>query len=262
MKLISEIKQKKEFRNLSDSFVEDSLKKVVKKNNIDLSKKKNLEVVVKKTRAFLRDIYGAFISKNFGRREKLLSCLNNLTDLEGHRKILRLHLSTAERIPFYDEVYSSIFAITGHPKSILDIASGLNPLSYPFMRLKTKYFAYELVKEDAMFLQKYFDKFGIEGKTLFGDITQESEMDRLPQADICFLFKAIDTLESIKRNITKELLSKLQCKWIAASFPLKSLGQRKRISEKRLAWFLKLISNMKCKRFVIGDEVFFVVRKA
>ncbi len=260
MDLVFEIKKKKEFRNLDDSFVEDALRKIAKENQLDISKDE--EIIVKKTRAFLREVYGAFLSKNFDKRDKLLSSLAGLNDLEGHRKILKLHISTAERIPYYNQVYASIFAITGNPGSILDIASGLNPLSYPFMNIQAKYFAYELSKDDALFLQKYFDKMRISGETLFGDITKSEEMDKLPQADICFLFKAIDTLESIRWNVTAELLSKLKCKWIVASFPLRTLGKGKLISEKRLSWFLKLINGMKYERIVIGDEVFFVLRKA
>ncbi len=260
MDLVFEIKKKKEFRNLDDSFVEDALRKIAKENQLDISKDE--EIIVKKTRAFLREVYGAFLSKNFDKRDKLLSSLAGLNDLEGHRKILKLHISTAERIPYYNQVYASIFAITGNPGSILDIASGLNPLSYPFMNIKAKYFAYELSKDDALFLQKYFDKMRISGETLFGDITKSEEMERLPQADICFLFKAIDTLESIRWNVTGELFSKLKCKWIVASFPLRTLGKGKLISEKRLSWFLKLINGMKYERIIIGDEVFFILRKA
>lgn len=261
MELISEIKKKKEFKNLEDSFVENALNKMVRENQLDITTKKDKEIALKKTRAFLREVYGAFLRKGFDKREKLLDSLNNLDDLEEHRKILRLHLSTAERVPYYNQVYSSIFKITGNPKSILDLACGLNPLSYPFMKLNVKYFAYELTKEDASFLQKYFDKMKIDGKAMHGNITEEREMERLPEADVCFLLKAIDTLESIKWDVTAKLISKLKCKWIVASFPLRSLGKGKAISEKRLIWFLRLVSEMEYKKLTIGDEVFFLIRK-
>ena len=262
MELISEIKKKKEFKDLNDSFVESALNKIIKENQLDITKKKNKEEALKKTRAFLREVYGAFLRKGFDKKEKLLSSLNDLKDYDGHKKILKLHISTAERLPYYNQVYESIFSITGKPSSILDIAAGLNPLSYPFMNITPKYYAYELSKKDAEFLQEYFDKFKIDGKAFSGDITNEKEMENLPSADVCFLFKAIDTLESIKWNVTNQLISKLKCKWIVASFPLRSLGHGRMISEKRLSWFLKLISKMEYKRIAIGDEVFFLIRKA
>lgn len=262
MSLISEVKKKKEFKDLDDSFVEDALNKIARENQLDLNNPKKTEEAVKKTRAFLREVYGAFISADTKRRVKLLSSLDHLDDLEGHRRIMKLHISTAERMPFYNQVYKRIFEITGKPESILDIACGLNPLSYPFLGFNVKYFAYELSETDASFIQKYFDKMKINGKALYGDITRNDEMVRLPEADVCFLFKAIDTLESIKWNVTHELFSLLKCKWIVASFPLRSLGRGKAIPEKRLSWFLKLISGMKYERFNIGDEVFFCVRKA
>lgn len=260
MGLISKIKKKREFRGIDDSFVQDMLDKAVKSNQINVDKKP--ELAVKKTRALLREVYGAFVSKNFNKREKLLHLLKGLDDIEGHKQIMKLHVSTAERLNYYTEVYETIFSITGKPSSILDIACGLNPLSYPLLGFKVKYTAYELSEKDALFIQEYFDLMKIDGKTLHGDITKDSEINRLPQADVCFLFKAIDTLESIKWNVTSELIGKLKCKWIVASFPLKSLGGRKNISEKRLSWFVKIISGLEYKRFNVGNEVFFIVRKA
>lgn len=260
MDLVSEIKKKKEFKSLDDSFINNALNKVVKENRLDLVK--DSEEIIKKTRAFLREVYGAFLSKGFNKREKLLSTVKDLGDLESHRKILKLHISTAERIPYYRQVYSSIFSITGEPKSILDIAAGLNPVSYPFLKFNPKYYAYELSRTDSEFLQRYFDKMKIDGKALYGDITQLSEMQKLPYADVCFLFKALDTLESVRWDVTKDLFSNIKCKWIVASFPMKSLGGGKIMHEKRLSWFFRLIFKFEYKKITIGDELFFVIRKA
>jgi len=260
MDLVSEIKKKKEFKSLDDSFVNNALNKVVKENQLKLEK--DSEEIIKKTRAFLREVYGAFVSKGFNKRDKLLSMIKSLDDIETHQKILKQHISTAERIPYYTQVYSSIFAITGQPKSVLDIAAGLNPVSYPFLKCRPKYYAYELSETDAEFLQKYFDKMKIDGKALHGDITLLSEMQKLPSADVCFLFKALDTLESVRWDVTKELFSNINCKWIVASFPMKSLGGRKIMPEKRLSWFLRIISQFEYTKITIGDELFFVIRKA
>ncbi len=49
---------------------------------------------------------------------------------------LYAHLSTRERLPILAEFYERIFAITGQPQSILDIACGLNPLALRWMGLE------------------------------------------------------------------------------------------------------------------------------
>ena len=46
---------------------------------------------------------------------------------------LDAHLSTRERLPIMADFYAQIFAITGQPQSILDIACALNPLALRWM---------------------------------------------------------------------------------------------------------------------------------
>jgi 16S rRNA (guanine(1405)-N(7))-methyltransferase len=69
-------------------------------------------------------------------------------DESGHmshivKDLLASHVSTKERLPYYDNFYSHLFQLIDPPQTIIDIGCGLHPLSYPFKQktpLKT-YFA-------------------------------------------------------------------------------------------------------------------------
>ncbi|MFA5888167.1 MAG: hypothetical protein WC852_05660 [Candidatus Nanoarchaeia archaeon] len=256
--LISLIKQKKEFRDVDDSFVEKIMQQHLKNKNPSELGRDDTEDMMKKTRASLREVYSAFFASKFFQREKFLHVLKDINDIEAHIKILSLHLSTKERLPYYEEVYQSIFAVTGNPDSILDLGCGLNPFSFPFMKLKdVRYYAVELVKSDAEFIQEYFNKFNINGKAVQMDLTN---IESLPSADVCFMFKVIDTFEAIQWDVTAELLAKIKAKWVIASFATKSLGGRKTIRADKRKWFEKLIASKEHSVFEIQNEIFYIIK--
>ncbi|MDI6738144.1 MAG: hypothetical protein QME12_06565 [Nanoarchaeota archaeon] len=255
--LIGFIKQKREFRDLDNKFVEKMLDSRLKGKKVEDLKPRDAEKMEKETRACLREVYGAFLTPKFFQREKFLHKLKSLNDTEGHIRILSLHLSTRERLPYYREIYQKIFAVTGEPSSILDLGCGLNPFSLPFMNLKdVRYYAVELAKPDADFIQRYFDKFKINGKAINMDLT---EAENLPSADVCFMFKVIDTFEAIQWDVTAELMAKIKAKWIVAGFATKSLGGRKMIKPEKRQWFEKLIANRNYSVFEVENEVFYII---
>ena len=51
--------------------------------------------------------------------------------------ILEMHASSKERMPILDSFYERLFSFTGKPKTILDLACGLNPFALPWMGLPT-----------------------------------------------------------------------------------------------------------------------------
>lgn len=256
--LIDLIRQKREFRDLDNKFVEKMLDSRLKGKKVEDLKPRDIEKMEKETRAYLREVYGAFLSSKYFQREKFLNAIKDLNDSEAHIRILSLHLSTKERLPYYEEIYEKIFAVTGEPSSILDLGCGLNPFSFPFMNLKdVRYYAVELVKSDAEFIQRYFDKMKINGKAINMDLTQA---ENLPSADVCFMFKVIDTFEAIQWDITAELMAKIKAKYIIASFATKSLGGRKTIKAEKRQWFERLIASKEHSTFEVENEVFYIIK--
>lgn len=256
--LVEEIKEKKELKLLDSDFVGSITKEVLANRKVNLEKKSERKKIIKEVRGILHSVYGVFKKSKFSKREKLLKELTGLDDIETHKKILDLHRSTTERLPYNEFVYNTIFRITGKPEKIMDLGCGLNPLSLPFMGLKkVEYNATELTRKDAEFIQSYLDKIKVTGKALPMDLVS---IDKLPNSDVCFLFKLLDTLESLKRNVTETILTKLNTKWAVVSFPLKTIGGRKPISKRRLVWFDRLIKGYTYETFEIPNEIFYVIR--
>lgn len=272
---VSEIKKKKNLSSLPDDFVrrlvEDFLGKYpLLKKSLESHPKplrsRNFKLLLKEVRKQLHEIYGVFIigNKDLKILEEHLKGSGKLdeTALQMHMKLLSMHKSSAERLDFYSEVYEKIFSYTGKPKSILDLACGLNPLSFPWMGLKSvKYFAYELTTEDSRFIQNYFGimkPFGLDGEAFAADIIN---LKSLPKADVCFLFKALDSLESLKRNYSEELLKKIPSKFIVVSFPTMSIGGRNPIKQR--GWFFRMMRSlgMEAETFEIENEMFYMIKR-
>ncbi len=274
--IISDVKRKKTLRALDSSFVRQLVLDYFDKNRkvkriLDshpkFQKAKEYKVMLKYLRKTLHDVYGVF---NVSRRslaelELYLKKKKRLDDhaLKIHAKILQSHKSTQERFPSYSPFYISLFSITGKPMVILDLACGLNPLSFPWMGLKeVTYYAYELSPEDASFIQSYFDVMkgysGLDGRAFSADLLK---LPKLPRADVCFLFKALDSLESLKRGVSLDLIGGISARFVVVSFPTRSISGKKRLKER--SWFLKLVGdlNLSYKAIELENEIFYVIMK-
>lgn len=62
------------------------------------------------------------------------------------RQLLNAHASTRERLPQMDTFYNEIFALTGKPNVVLDLACALHPFGLPWMKLPAgcSYYAYDI----------------------------------------------------------------------------------------------------------------------
>lgn len=271
-KLIKDILGKKELKNLDETIVIEELNKFFKRNK---EVKKTLEdknfnkksaeykLALKEVRKKLREIYGVFIQKNYGKRESLLKKLNEKNSKEILPKLLSLHQSTKERLPYHKEIYKKIFEITGKQKTILDLACGLNPLSYRWLGYKPKYIASDISEKDLEFIQSFFSKNKINGKTIKIDLVTEQDKIKNIKSDLCFLFKALDSLETRKRHVSKELIKKINAKWIVVSFSKVSLGGGKRITKSKRSWIMNFLKKkgFSYKEFEVPNEFFFVAKK-
>jgi len=269
--VIDTIKHKKELSGIDSKFIEDLLDKYISKNNgiwakiishPRLDKSRELKILVKDIRKILREIHGAF-NIDINKRKKLIAELEILVKAnapqneleEVHKQLLLTHKSTRERLPYYCEIYKRIFEITGKPISILDIASGLNPMSIIFMGItNVKYVAMELTQEDCDFLKDYFEIMHINGTAIKMNLIEQQDF---PKTDVCFVFKALDSLEAIERNISKKILEHINSKYIIVSFPKKTLSG-KELGTKRLSWFKKLAKNPVV--FEVENEIFYLIQ--
>ena len=73
-------------------------------------------------------------------------------------EILARHDSTRERIPYIHEFYKTILEIAHTPRTILDLACGLNPFALPFMGLPqgVEYHAYDIHQPRVDLINNFF----------------------------------------------------------------------------------------------------------
>ena len=243
--IIQEIKKKEELKNLEESFIKERINDYLKKHSINLEtldeRSSSYKDLFKTVRKKCFDVYGLFKQKS--------------------KDTLQEHISSKERLEFYPKIYQDIFSITGKPKTILDLGCGLNPLSYKHLECKPTYYASELSKEDCKVIEYFFKENKIKGECFAFDLLSE-DYSKLPEADICFLFKVLESLESVKKNISKEILQKINAKWIIVSFSKKSITGRP-IKKKGRSWLMRMLKELGYEYQIldIGEEIFYVIKK-
>lgn len=251
MDVLEEIKDKKEFRGLSDELVLKVINIYRSKYNIEVEKERKM--LVKDCRAKLRELYSAFRLGGYEKRIKYLSQMKNWYDEDTAKKILSLHLSSKERLNYYPKLYKKLRSKIQF-KTVLDIGCGMNVFSMPWMG-RVDYYGIDVNKEDVDFCNDYLNKFKITGGVRCADIMS---LDNVIKTDVCFIFKVLEGLEGIERNITTKLFVKITSPWIVVSFATRSLGGGKVISARRLKWFEELVKIE--EKFNLGTEVYYIIK--
>jgi len=248
--LISKILEKKELKGISREVVNSYLITYIKKRSIKLENlsDKDSKPIVKVVRAHLRNLVGRFHIK-----ESKFSSLLEKKDWDG---LLKTHTSTKERLESYDELKKYIYSM--HPKSILDLGCGLNPLA--IANSSIYYYASDINGRDLQIVNEFFNEKKIKGETFIRDlIVSQSDF---PKADLVLMFKLVDFLEKVSPKITENILKELSSKDILISFATRKLSGRVMSSPDR-TWFenLCLHKEYKYKKFIIGDEIFYHLHK-
>lgn len=287
--IVYDVKSKKELHALDEDFVMRKLieffkdirnyqykEKVLKKLSESKSykqfmKSKEHDFLIKNVRAELRKVYGAFILKEYQKKHTILKNLKDRDDIETHIRLLKLHKSTNERLNHYEELYRKIFdkvfeKVKGKV-TILDIACGLNPIANIFIRDKIKkYYASDISSEDCEFLKEYFNKIGVVDNEVFSLDLLEKESSKILskiKCDVCFIFKTLDGLERVERDITYKLFKSINAPFIAVTFPTLSLSGVREIKEYRRLWLEKLLNSLgwKWEKFLIENELLYMIEK-
>lgn len=273
--LIQEIKKKKELRDLNREFVKEYLLKYLRQESrISKSleekfnpKSKAYTTVIKNVRSQLRKVYGLF-RDDPGKRKKIVQEL--LTSPKSARteildEILTTHSSTKERLPFYTQLYPRIFALTGRPKTVLDVGCGINPFSFSYMKLKQcTYYAYDIHEEEIQSINQYFrllhtENPSFKGKAIIADISHT----KFPPADIGFLFKMTDVLDQGKgHKKTEELLKRIPAKYVIIGFATRTMSGKEMTAPRR-SWMEWLCKRLGYSYTILEfeNELFYVIEK-
>lgn len=251
--ILKKIIQKREFSQLPKKDVEMAFLHFEKRQTSDEEK-------VRLTKELLHKVFGAFGSR------KLL-----IPKKRTEEWVLRKHLSTRERLPHYREIYERILKGLGRKISILDLGAGVNGFSYKYFKeigFNINYTAAEAVGQLVELVNNYFKGEGIKGRALHLSLFELEKLKKIineaERPRVIFLFKVLDSLEMLKRDYSKELLSVISplADRTIVSFATESMIKRKKFMVKR-AWFLNFLEKnfSVLDDFEIGKERYLVFKK-
>ncbi len=270
--LIEHIKGKKNI-GIEDKYVIEILSKYLKnkdfaellnKDRKQILKNRKFKHLVKEIRKELYNIHGLYQVRKQSKKKDLLNSLSQTKNINQvkdiSKEILGQHTSSRERINDYGIIYAKILKIT-KPKSIIDLASGLNPCSIILSSFKGDYYAYEISRSDVNFLNKYFKiikKYNINGKSFVKNIAKEFNFKK---ADVCFLFKFLDLMGKERKLFFINLIKHLDCKYLVASFSKKTISLKAMRNPER-KWFESLLTNLglKYKKLDFENEIFYLIK--
>ena len=270
--LLLNIKKNKKYKYIDDSLVKQEITKYLNANPnlikfLDKEKSEKFKNIVKAVRAKLHLIHSSFKTSktNIDQYLTKLRTAKNKEYLEMHDKILETSISAKERLKHYKGLYKKIFAITKKPKTIIDLGCGLNPISYPYMNIKNlNYYAFDINTKDIGFLNNYFKIMknkGLNGKAKILNL-KNTNISKLPKADICLMLKLLDPLEAKGHKLSETLITKLNTKHIVVSFATKTVTGRQMNYPYR-GWIERMLNriNLKFNKITIENEVFYVIKK-
>lgn len=177
--------------------------------------------------------------------------------------MMKMHTSSAERLPILEAFYQTCLAPIAPITSILDLACGLNPLAIPWMPLVKdfKYFACDIYLNMLGMLNAFFSHFSLEAIAKPCNLVTASPSEK---TQVALLLKSIPCLEQLDKSIPIRLLENIQSEHILISFPAFSLrGRSKGMPTFYGDHFKKLIvgKSWEVHIFYFDTELAFLVSK-
>jgi 16S rRNA (guanine(1405)-N(7))-methyltransferase len=230
--LIDTILQSRKYRDLAipTETVRDLLEQELPRYR---TQKEALEVVRKKLHNIMAPYLGdpdyqaagrhldeAFASGDAGRIRQICST------------ILEIHASSKERMPILESFYERLFSVTGKPKTILDLACGLNPFALPWMGLPAdiRYYAYDIHQPRLDLINHFFSLQGIEPLGIKQDILVDPPQ---VEAEVALFFKEAHRFDQRQHGCNRKLWCALRVRYLLVSLPTNSLSGRHNLVERQ-----------------------------
>ncbi len=247
---MSEIAISKKYRDICP----DTVRRVFEAERVKYKSEKEAD---KAAKAHLHQITGAFMTADeMKTADKLLRAYKE-GDETAFEKTLRLHSSTRERLEGAEALYARILEAAGQPKSVLDLACGMNPLLLGRMGLTVR--GMDISGGCVRLVNEWARVMGWDVQAECKDLLCQPEMEK---ADLALMMKLLPVLEQQRKGSAMALLMSVPAEKMCVTFPMKTLGGRKVGMEQHYTeWFegnlpeeFEVIA-----RFVEADELCYVV---
>jgi len=177
-------------------------------------------------------------------------------------QIMASHASTRERLPLLDHFYERIFAHTGKPSTILDLACGLNPLSFPWMGLstETRYHAYDIHGPRVELINHFFRLQGMAPLAAARDVLVDPPAQ---EADVGFFFKEAHRFEQRHKGANRTFWQALRVRYLLVSLPSSSLSGRHDLAERQRRLVRSILGDLPwtVQEIVFENELVFCIEK-
>ena len=260
--LVLEVLNSRKYRHLGipPETVEDLLSQ-------ELGRNRGQKEAVKETKKKLHNIVAPYLGDpDFAKAEDALERAIRSQD-DGEIKatcasLLSEHASTRERQPILEQFYRQIFTVTGEPDAILDLACGLNPLSFPWMGLpkSVRYYAYDLNRPRLALIHRFFTLLGMQA---YGEVRDILLTPPVETAHVAFFFKEAHRFEQRQKGCNLAFWQALNVHYLLVSLPTASLSGRHNLldQQRRLVYSTCQAQPWQISEILFDSEIVFCIDK-
>jgi 16S rRNA (guanine(1405)-N(7))-methyltransferase len=222
--------------------------------------------LVKRTKRALHQIFGAYLPTP-PRWDRLLAKLGTARSDAELRTVLQRamaqHASTRERLDHLDRFYAALVARVGTPRSVLDVACGLQPLALPWWGLPAgaEVHAWDIDTALVAFVGGCLGHLGFSAHAAAVDLL---EVPVWPTTEVALVLKTLPCLEQQQPGAGEALLAAIPAPRLVVSFPTRSLGGRhKGMGGTYASRFEALLAarGWTADAFEVGPELVYVVSR-
>ncbi len=215
----------------------------------------------KAAREALHGITGAFMTPQEAR---LLACDTHAWHLDptdsGLERMVSRHASTRERLPLAetDALYAHLFDITGRPRSVLDLACGINPIYLGARGIDATGVDISGSAVDAV--NRFGETCQRPTRAACADLLCPGAIPR-ERFDMALLFKLLPLLERQRSGAALEVMDAVNADWLVVSFPTRTLGGRNvGMAAQYTDWMERHIppGRAVATRFEAANELFYI----
>jgi 16S rRNA (guanine(1405)-N(7))-methyltransferase len=258
---VTAIHQSRKYRDLCPETIRDVIA-------TELARHKSHKEALRQAKRRLHRLWAQFLGEpnHEASRRALVQAFISARDPDIRRvclQIMRAHASSRERLMGLANFYPPLFARTGVPTRVLDLACALNPLSFRWMDLprSIRYHAYDINQSTVRLINHYFHLEGLEPLAAQRDIFCSPPAE---EGDIALLFKMYHCLEHRQRGAGWHVVEAVRACWVAVSFPTRNLANRAVdiVGNYEVALRSKATHRgWDVDRLDLGDEAILLVRK-